>query len=458
MTPDAGEGLKRSTSNTFASQATLPRLPIPTLEETLEKFPKCVEAIQTPEQREATKEVVKDFLENDGPKLQALLEKYDEEGRQSGEIGSYIEEFWNESYLAPDSSVVLNLNPFFVLEEGPDPKIAKDQIRRAASLTFAAVKLASLLKHETLKPDIFRGKTLDMDQFRSLFGSCRYPELHSRDTVNLYPESTHVAVMCRNQVYYFQALWEEGLVAVDENDIIHILQAIQQSSASVTQEDAEKTSLGVLTSLPRKEWAQIRSNMVASSENNAESLHIIDSALFVLVLDDYTPQDANETASNMLHGTYKLKEKGNLEFYQAGTCCNRWYDKLQLICMADGTTGVNFEHSAIDGHTALRFVSDIFSETVVAFAQSITKLIYGAGRLPNVIEAEIKRANVTLDASGKPLLDVCPKKLLFDLPKNVIDRIRFAEAALGDQIVSCENVVLEFKSYGKKLITANSLR
>jgi len=128
-----------------------------------------------------------------------------------------------------------------------------------------------------------------------------------------------------------------------------------------------------------------------------------------------------------------------------------------LICMADGTTGVNFEHSAIDGHTALRFVSDIFSETVVAFAQSITKLIYGAGRLPHVIDAVVKRANTTLDASGRPLLDVCPKRLLFDLPKNVIDRIRFAEATLGDQIVSCENVVLEFKSYGKALITHNNL-
>lgn len=29
---------------------------------------------------------------------------------------SYVEEFWNESYLQPDASVVLNLNPYFVLE------------------------------------------------------------------------------------------------------------------------------------------------------------------------------------------------------------------------------------------------------------------------------------------------------------------------------------------------------
>ena len=33
-------------------------------------------------------------------------------------MGSYVEEFWSEAYLAPDQSVVLNLNPFFVLEVG----------------------------------------------------------------------------------------------------------------------------------------------------------------------------------------------------------------------------------------------------------------------------------------------------------------------------------------------------
>jgi hypothetical protein len=49
---------------------------------------------------------------------------------------------------------------------GPDRKTATDQIRRAASLTFASVKLASLLKHETLEPDVFRGTPLDMDQVR----------------------------------------------------------------------------------------------------------------------------------------------------------------------------------------------------------------------------------------------------------------------------------------------------
>lgn len=145
-------------SLTYGNQSQLPHLPIPTLEETIGRFPKVVEALQTKEQQEETKRICEEFLQGEGPVLQELLLKYEQEGVASGKIGSYIEEFWNESYLAPDESVVMNLNPFFVLEGGPDPKIAQDQLRRAASLCFASLKLASRLKRETLSPDVFKGK------------------------------------------------------------------------------------------------------------------------------------------------------------------------------------------------------------------------------------------------------------------------------------------------------------
>jgi Choline/Carnitine o-acyltransferase len=96
------------TSVTYAGQPNLPPLPIPSLEETLNKFLKSLEALQDfEEQRETAKRVVLEFLNGDGPKLQNLLVEYDREGRESGAIGSYVEEFWNDSYLAPDSSVVL---------------------------------------------------------------------------------------------------------------------------------------------------------------------------------------------------------------------------------------------------------------------------------------------------------------------------------------------------------------
>jgi carnitine O-acetyltransferase len=401
-------------------------------------------------------------------------------------------------------------------------------------LCFASVKLASLLKHETLRPDVFKGVPLCMDQFKVLFGASRQPGYNNNnngrgdgisaggimDDVHVYENSIHVAVLCKNQFYFFPALWpDSGNVAVDQTDIHDILKAIvdhaesnHSSSSSTTTTTTgvnknETAPLGVLTALPRGEWAAARQELLQSSSSpvNKQSLHVIDSALFVLVLDDYCPADIHETSANMLHGTNILVERqqqqqqlkqaesnngggggtsnnvnnggnkstgdngnnnnnsnnsnggGLVDFVQCGTCLNRWYDKLQLIVCKDGTAGVNFEHAAIDGHTALRFVSDIFAETVISFAESITQLVHGAGTIPHVIDAVVERAATTIDEDGNPLMDCQPKKLKFELSDSLLKRIYFAETALCDQMVGNDTHVLEFKDYGKLLIVGNKL-
>lgn len=182
---------------TYAAQTRLPRLPIPALEDTLKKFPLVLEALQDDvKQRNETQRVVQEFLHNEGPILQQALIDYERAGVESGDIGSYVEEFWNESYLSPDTSVVLNLNPFFVLEDGPDPMRAVDQLARAASLVMASLKIASALRHETMAPDVFKGRPLCMDQYKALFGASRQPTEHANlasscDEVHVYKDSSH---------------------------------------------------------------------------------------------------------------------------------------------------------------------------------------------------------------------------------------------------------------------------
>jgi carnitine O-acetyltransferase len=117
-----------------------------------------------------------------------------------------------------------------------------------------------------------------------------------------------VAVLCKNQFYYFQALWPNTYeVAVDEYDILDILKAIQKHADALDPVEASKEALGVLTSLPRTQWAVTR-NELCETEVNATALHVIDSALFVLVLDDYEETDINDAASNMLHGKFGLSD------------------------------------------------------------------------------------------------------------------------------------------------------
>ena len=293
----------------------------------MSRVPDCVRALLTDEEMEAFREQVAGFLAKDGPVLQKLLIEYEEKGRKESGLGSYVEEFWNDSYLAPDSSVVMNLNPFFVLEDGPDTN-KQSQTKRAACLAFSAIKIASVLRKEELVPDTMRGTPLCMDQFRALFGACRVPD-QENDTVAVDTESNHVLVIENNQMYFFQALWPDGTVCVNEADIVEILIAIKADAGQTPASVSSNSALGVLTTLPRKEWAAVRTSIVDHSESNATSLDIVDRALFVLVIDDVTPEDMASCAANMLHGTYKLKSGDNdLVDRQVGSLTNRWYDKL----------------------------------------------------------------------------------------------------------------------------------
>jgi carnitine O-acetyltransferase len=262
--------------------------------------------------------------------------------------------------------------------------------------------------------------------------------------------------MCCNQLFYFQALWpQDGDVAVDEGDIGDILQAISihahklhnhissSEDSKTTTSDKSLSALGVLTSLGRKQWAKAREEMIAfSPTKNTEGFKIVDSALFVLVLDDYIPKNKHEAAANMLHGSYELSSErsetsteevgGYNNEYQSGSCTNRWYDKLQIIVTADGGAGINFEHSAIDGHTALRFVSDIYADTVISFAQSITKLVNAHdGMIPSVITANIRRAAVTLDNQRRSTLD---GKLIEGFKRISIDSFLFLCLLFDEQL------------------------
>ena len=312
-------------------------------------------------------------------------------------------------------------------------------------------------------------------QFRALFGASRVPQ-YDKDEIYVDKDSNHVAVMCCNQLFHFQALWpQDGDVAVDEGDIGDILQAIsihahkihnQNNSSSsednkTTSDESSLSALGVLTSLGRKQWAKAREEMIAySPTKNTEGFRLVDTALFVLVLDDYIPKNKHEAAANMLHGSYELSSSEqqststevvvgdyNKE-YQSGSCTNRWYDKLQIIVTADGGAGINFEHSAIDGHTALRFVSDIYADTVISFAQSITKLVNAHdGMIPSVITANIRRAAVTLDDQGRTTLD---GKLIEGFQKGCsIDSFLFSFEKIARELLCCLLIcsIVYYKSF-----------
>lgn len=68
-----------------------------------------------------------------------------------------------------------------------------------------------------------------------------------KDCVAVYPDATHVVVLSMNQLFYFQALWPNGTVAVDEADIRDILAAVRRDAAKAKGTETARKALGVRT-------------------------------------------------------------------------------------------------------------------------------------------------------------------------------------------------------------------
>ncbi|GAA6063319.1 hypothetical protein JCM10212_005487 [Sporobolomyces blumeae] len=429
-----------ATGKTFAGQDQLPKLPIPPLEETMSRYLRALEALQTPAEHAHTKHVVDDFLKNEGPELHQKLKEY------ASSRASYIEEWWTESYLSHAESVVLSLNPFFILEDDPTPARG-NQLMRAASLILASLSFVHDLRTGCLEPDNFRGVPLDMSQYTKLFATARIPTKNGCK-MQVDPDSRHIVVMARGQFYWFDVLDSKSRPCLTERALLSNLTAIVADAARTPPNQVAQSALGVLSTERRRTWAEQRQH-ISQNLGNAMCLEVLDKALFVVCLDDANPETASEMCSNMLCGTYKL-DKG----VQVGTCTNRYYDKLQIIVAANGAAGINFEHSGVDGHTVLRYVADVYTELILRFARSI-----------NSASGTLFKAKLSPWAKGGPgkktapegevpeELDTEPKKLEWIMTPELKLAVRFAETRLADLICQNEAVALEFEVYGKNAIT-----
>ncbi|KIX08955.1 uncharacterized protein Z518_00033 [Rhinocladiella mackenziei CBS 650.93] len=420
---------------TFAGQDKLPKLPIPDLESTMKKYLEALAPLQNSHEHNETKAAVRDFLENDGKDLQERLKKY-ATGRTS-----YIEQFWYDSYLNYDNPVVLNLNPFFLLEDDPTPA-RNNQVTRAASLVISALCFVRAVRKEELPPDTLRGAPLDMYQYSRLFGTARVPT-ENGCIIGQDSDSKHVVVMCRGQFYWFDVLDRNNDLIMTEKDLAINLQVIVDDADQTPIQEAAKGAIGVLSTENRKIWSGLRDLLTREEgSNNAECLGIVDSALFMVCLDYTEPSDVSHLCGNMLCGTNEV-----VRGVQVGTCTNRWYDKLQIIVCKNGSAGINFEHTGVDGHTVLRFASDVYTDTILRFAKSIN------GQAPTLWTSQSPDPSKR-DPESFGDVSTTPHKLEWDMTPELQTALRFAETRLADLINQNEFQTLDFTGYGKNVITS----
>ncbi|CAI4239956.1 CPI_1c_G0000820.mRNA.1.CDS.1 [Saccharomyces cerevisiae] len=442
----------------------LKRLPVPPLQDTLNRYLARVEPLQDERQNRRTRRTVLSAENLDALNtLHERLLEYDTRLAANNPESSYIEQFWYDAYLLYDATVVLNVNPYFQLQDDPTIKDTPEtaaqgpygahtvQVRRAARLTTSILKFIRQIRHGTLRTDTVRGKTpLSMDQYERLFGSSRIPPGPGEPSCHLQTDATshHVVAMYRGQFYWFDVLdtRNEPIFATPEQLEWNLYSIIMDAESA----GSGSAPFGVFTTESRRVWSNIRDYLFHAEDcTNWRNLKLIDSALFVVCLDDvaFAADQQDELTRSMLCGTSNI----NLDprqhqpplNVQTGTCLNRWYDKLQLIVTKNGKAGINFEHTGVDGHTVLRLATDIYTDSILSFARGVTKNVV------DIFSDDGKPSSSSLaSAAHSANLITIPRKLEWHTDNFLQSSLHFAETRISDLISQYEFVNLDFSNYG----------
>ncbi|XP_014911689.1 carnitine O-palmitoyltransferase 1, liver isoform isoform X2 [Poecilia latipinna] len=312
----------------YSFQNALPRLPLPSVQDTCRRYLESVRPLMDDEQFERMKALSKDFEKNLGPRLQWYLKL------KSWWASNYVSDWWEEYiYLRGRGPIMVNSNYYAMdfLYVFPTSR----QAARAGNAVHAIMLYRRKLDRAQIKP-LMLLQTIPMcsAQFERLFNTTRVPGVET-DTLQHMNESKHIAVYHKGRFFKVWMFYDGRLLLPRE-----IEQQMERILADESEPMPGEEKLAALTAGERTPWAKAREQFFKSGKNK-QSLDAIEKAAFFVSLDDTEQRyDADNQvqsldcyAKSLLHGK----------------CYDRWFDKsFNLIVYKNGTMGLNAEHSWAD--------------------------------------------------------------------------------------------------------------
>ncbi|MED6286603.1 hypothetical protein CHARACLAT_007749 [Characodon lateralis] len=392
----------------FAHQEGLPKLPVPPLKQTCDRYLASLEAIVSNEELEHTRMLLQEFLKSGvGERLQKELE------RRARKTDNWLSEWWMQSaYLDCRMPVAIYTSTGVVL-----PRMhfedRQGQMRFAAKLIAGVLDFKRMVDTETLPVQYLNGKPLCMEQYYQILSTCRIPG-PKRDSVVHYSAGktppSHITVVHNFQFFVLDVYNSDGTpLTVDQ--ITMQLEKIWNSSLQTNKEP-----IGILTSQHRNTWGKAYNNLM-KDRTNKESVRAIQKSIFTVCLDAPMLRVSDEmyqsrVAAQVLHGGGTRWNSGN-----------RWFDKtLQFIVGEDGTCGLVYEHAPAEGPPIVFLI-----DYVVKYMQR-TEMV----RSPMV-----------------PL--AMPQKLRFNITPEIKRDIEKAKQNMNIMVQDLDVKVLTFSHFGRNL-------
>ncbi|XP_028402336.1 carnitine O-palmitoyltransferase 1, liver isoform-like [Dendronephthya gigantea] len=398
----------------YSYQNSLPRMPVPALQDTCQGFLRSVKHILPDKEYKEMEELAKDFEKNLGPKLQFILQL------RSWFKGNYHTDWWEKYvYLMNRDSIAINSN-YYCLDHA-FWKPTGVQTARAAVFSFLLLEYRHHVETEELEPLIIRNTIpLCMGQYERTFKTTRIPGEEIDDLVHYdHSFNEHLVVFCNGNFYEVKISDSYGspITLLDlEKQLEWIKHDAHHSDFS---KDTPEGCIPALTSLPRTEWYNIRRDHFSDGINK-DSLDIIDKALFILVLDEHEFTDLSSRGKYLLHGDGKTL----------------WFDKsFCVVAFADGKIGVNAEHSWGDAPVIGHMIEYTVTE------EFIYRTYNDNGRCKPFGKYHKSKGEVAN-----------PMKLYFDVTQNLASSINDAYTRASKQIDDLQLRVLAYDGVGKGFI------
>ncbi|KAI6651015.1 Carnitine O-acetyltransferase [Oopsacas minuta] len=381
--------------------SSFPKLPVPDLKQTLNKYLQSIRPLISSDQYNNTVRITNKFLITEGPYLQSQLLK------RAANTDNWLLQWWKEvAYLAFRMPVPVYISPVAISEK-VEFESKFQMLDHVSLLIVAYVNFFESIRKDELSPDKMGDTPLCMRQYKCIPGGHRIPG-KVVDSQRYSPNSEHIIVMCKGHFFKFPVFgYRNGhRYVLGSHEIKHLLTVITDSYLPKSE------PIGVLTSLDRDSWYEARVEL-KKSLINTNTLEVIESCLFLIGLDDEASGSMESALKNSMIGIISNDFRS----------FNRWFDVgVQTVVSSDGYTEFILEHSLVDGPPVIMLANR-------GYYSGIT------GKVPDL----------SVDPKGLPKIE----HLEWEISHLLHDHIRKAKSDLKQLSEKIDLKLLKFTEFGK---------
>ncbi len=310
----------------------IPILPVPTLEETCDKYLEWVCPLLNKAQYSKSYRIINDFFNSEDAKIlqKNLVEK------SMNRDDSWLAEWWiNNAYLSSNGPVTPECNAGLEIEFEELKEM--NSLQKVASIIYTLAKVYLKYKETPNNYIENKGVKISLDQLHGIFASARvFGKMQDEYYINS-KHSNEISFMYKNHIF--------NIEVIVDNEVASIRYIYNTLCEIATNFNGKDVNINFVTaSCDRRQGYYVYKKLLDSNSKNLERIY---NSIAVVSYDDIHINDYKESISNSYC---------NKDYF------NRWLGKGLSVILTRDTCNIIGDHTYIDGGTEVYVIEQIKNE------------------------------------------------------------------------------------------------